>query len=133
MGKRIVEAGERLSRETGIDFKKYYKPELVMKIGELIGSLSSSRWLIFKYFTLMTLILTALCIRFHLQAVNPYGIVVFFCFGILFNACLATGLGIQRFGLYRKPGGPTGTGRFHVPDAHGCQGDNPGWRAGFCG
>ncbi len=43
MRKKIKREGERLVRETGIDFKRYRKPGMVEKIGDLIGFIGQTR------------------------------------------------------------------------------------------
>ena len=96
MGKKIEREGERLSRETGIDFKKYYKSGFVEKIGELIGFIGSIRSIFLGYYAVLLVIVTALCTWFFLRDMNIVGIVLFFIFGILFCAGAGTALATMK-------------------------------------
>lgn len=96
MGKKIQQEGERLSQKTGINFKKYHKPEMVEKIGDLIGFIGNIRTIMLGYYVLLLVIVTALCIWFSLRGMSTIGVVLFAAFGILFSASAGTALGTMK-------------------------------------
>ncbi|MCK5058979.1 MAG: hypothetical protein KAT34_20195 [Candidatus Aminicenantes bacterium] len=56
MGKKTERKGELLSRQTGIDFKQYRKPELVEKIGDLIGFIGNIRTILLTHYVILLII-----------------------------------------------------------------------------
>lgn len=56
MGKKTERKGDLLSRKTGIDFKKYRKPELVEKIGDLIGFIGNIRTILLTHYVILLII-----------------------------------------------------------------------------
>lgn len=96
MGNKIEQAAERLSRETGIDFKKYRKPELVEKISDLIGFTGQAGGIMFRRYAVLLVIVIGLCVWFYTQKMSLAGIILFFVVGLLFTAAAGTALGTKK-------------------------------------
>jgi hypothetical protein len=92
MRKKIRREGERVCRETGIDFQKYRKPEMVEKIGDLIDIIGQVRGILLRRYMLLLLIITVLSAWFYTRGMNIVGVVLFFAVGVLFSACAGTAL-----------------------------------------
>lgn len=97
MANKIEKTGEKISREAGIDFKKYRNPELTEKIGDLVGFTGRIHWVLLRYNGFLLVVLIALCAWFYTrQAMNIPGIVLFFLFGFLVCVLAGTALGTMR-------------------------------------
>ncbi len=93
MARKIVERGRQLIEKTGIDFEKYRSPELVERVGNLVGFVRGAKKILACYQLLFALIIIVLCIWFYTRGMNIAGILFFFVIGILVSAATGTALG----------------------------------------
>lgn len=96
MGKKIERAADRLAEETGIDFKKYQKSEIVEKISDLTGFVGQSGGIMFRRYAILLIIVVALCAWFYTKGMNSIGIILFFIIGVLFTVFAGTALGTKK-------------------------------------
>jgi len=96
MRKKIEQAVDRLTEETGIDFKKYQKPGIVEKISDLTGFIGQAGGIMFRRYAILLIIVAALCAWFYTKGMSLVGIILFFITGLLFTAAAGTALGTKK-------------------------------------
>ena len=96
MRKRIQDAAETITQETGIDFKKYDNPETAEKIGNLLNFYGMANRYIFQTMIVSFIVLCSICYWFYTQQMNLFGIVLFFSFGFFLCIIESVLIGIMR-------------------------------------
>lgn len=96
MRRKIRREGKRLSRETGVDFKKYRDPELAEKIGDLIGFAGEASGILLRRYIVLLSIIIILSAWIYMRGMNIIGVILFFCFGFLFSVCTGAALGMMK-------------------------------------
>lgn len=98
MGKKIAKEGERISRETGIDFSKYWNPEMGLgeKIGELIDITGKVASTILVYLILPLVVLVAISYKLSSGNMNIAGVILIFAVGVLMILLGGTARGFMK-------------------------------------